>query len=110
MVGGVLAPTVPWHAMVFLSEKYMDGGYGGGALISDRWVLTAGRNLFVRRNRQQTQGVTPRIPKVYLGISSLEQANETTEVAVEKVSLSYFSSSSFSCVLFSFRFCHSQSI
>lgn len=86
MVGGFLAPTVPWQAMVFLSENFMDGGYGGGALISDRWVLTAGRNLFVRRGRRDTRGVSPLKPKVYLGISSLAQANESTEVTVEKVS------------------------
>ncbi|XP_075877131.1 haptoglobin isoform X2 [Nelusetta ayraudi] len=87
MVGGTLAPIVPWQAMVFLSDNILEGGYAGGALISDRWVLTAGRNLFVRKNREHTQGVSPRTPKVYLGISSRVQANESTEVAVEKVIL-----------------------
>lgn len=85
MVGGTLAPIVPWQAMVFLSDSILEGGYAGGALISDRWVLTAGRNLFVRKDREHTRGVSPRTPKVYLGISSRVQANESTEVAVEKV-------------------------
>lgn len=85
MVGGLQAFDVPWQAMVFLSENFLDGGYAGGALISDRWVLTAGRNLFVRRDWQHTRGRTPNIPKVYLGISSLQQANRSNEYAVEKV-------------------------
>lgn len=87
MVGGTLAPVVPWQAMVFLSTNIMDGGYGGGALISDRWVLTAGRNLFQGSDRSDTQNLKPLIPKVYLGITSLLQANSSTEHVVEKVGL-----------------------
>ncbi|XP_029497252.1 haptoglobin-like isoform X1 [Oncorhynchus nerka] len=87
MVGGTLAPHVPWQAMVYLSENVMNGGFAGGALISDRWVLTAGRNLFVRKSRQDTQGKEPIIPKVYLGITRRSQANASKEVAVEKVVL-----------------------
>ncbi|XP_075325312.1 haptoglobin [Odontesthes bonariensis] len=85
MVGGKLAPHVPWQAMVYLSDGVLDGGYAGGALISDRWVLTAGRNLFVRKSRQDIQGEDPVIPKVYLGIS--QKADDSKEVAVEKVVL-----------------------
>lgn len=87
MVGGTLAPHVPWQAMVYLSENVMNGGFAGGALISDRWVLTAGRNLFVRKSRRDTQGKEPIIPKVYLGITRRSQANASKEVAVEKVVL-----------------------
>ncbi|XP_029601878.1 haptoglobin [Salmo trutta] len=87
MVGGTLAPHVPWQAMVYLSKNVMNGGFAGGALISDRWVLTAGRNLFVRKSRQDTQGKEPIIPKVYLGITRYSQANDSKEVAVEKVVL-----------------------
>ncbi|XP_029577599.1 haptoglobin [Salmo trutta] len=87
MVGGTLAPHVPWQAMVYLSKNVMNGGFAGGALISDRWVLTAGRNLFVRKSRQDTQGKEPIIPKVYLGITRYSQANASKEVAVEKVVL-----------------------
>lgn len=72
--------------MVYLSDNILDGGYAGGALISDRWILTAGRNLFVRKGRQDTQGKTPVIPKVYLGILGREEASPSTEVEVEKVS------------------------
>lgn len=90
MVGGILAPTVPWQAMVYLNKSILDGGYGGGALISDRWVLTAGRNLFVRGTREHTLRNPPRIPKVYLGILSVLQANKSTEHEVEKVSSFYF--------------------
>lgn len=86
MVGGTLAPLVPWQAMVYLSDKVLTGGYAGGALISDRWVLTAGRNLFVRKSREDTQGKTPLIPKVYLGITGVAEAKPPREVAVEKVS------------------------
>lgn len=86
MVGGTLAPHVPWQAMVYLADSVLDGGYAGGALISDRWVLTAGRNLFVRKSKQDTQGKDPIIPKVYLGISQLAEANASKEAAVEKVS------------------------
>lgn len=81
-----MAPPVPWQAMVFLSDNFLDGGYAGGALISDRWVLTAGRNLFVRKSRVDNQGKAPLIPKVYLGILGREQADTSTQAIVEKVS------------------------
>lgn len=84
MIGGTLAPPVPWQAMVYLGDNVLTGGYAGGALISDRWVLTAGRNLFVSKSRQDTKGKGPLVPKVYLGISDLTK--ESKEVAVEKVS------------------------
>ncbi|KAM9366979.1 haptoglobin [Symphorus nematophorus] len=87
MIGGRLAPHIPWQAMVFLSDSILDGGYAGGALISDRWILTAGRNLFVRKTREHTRGKQPVIPKVYLGITGKAEANASTEVAVEKVVL-----------------------
>ncbi|XP_019935276.2 haptoglobin [Paralichthys olivaceus] len=87
MVGGFLAPHVPWQVMVYLADSVMDGGYAGGALISDRWVLTAGRNLFVRKSREDIQGKDPIIPKVYVGISQLEKGGDSKEVAVEKVVL-----------------------
>ncbi|XP_007553947.1 haptoglobin [Poecilia formosa] len=87
MVGGTFAPQVPWQAMVYLSDSVLDGGYAGGALISDRWVLTAGRNLFIRKSRQDTQGKDPIIPKVYLGISQKAEADASKEVAVDKVFL-----------------------
>lgn len=82
MVGGTLAPHVPWQVMVYIADSILDGGYAGGALISDRWILTAGRNLFVNKSRQHIQGKNPIVPKVYLGIS---QRAEADEVAVEKV-------------------------
>lgn len=85
MIGGKLAPHVPWQAMVYIAESILDGGYAGGALISDRWVLTAGRNLFVRKSREDIQGQEPVIPKVYLGITKKDDANSSNEVAVEKV-------------------------
>lgn len=86
MIGGTLGPHVPWQAMVYLGDSVLNGIYAGGALISDRWVLTAGRNLFARRSRQEIQGGKPLIPKVYLGISHLTEANASSEVSVEKVS------------------------
>uniref|UniRef100_A0A8C2WF79 Haptoglobin n=1 Tax=Cyclopterus lumpus TaxID=8103 RepID=A0A8C2WF79_CYCLU len=87
MVGGTLAPHVPWQAMVYIADSVLDGGYAGGALISDRWVLTAGRNLFVRKSRPDTQGQDPVIPKVYLGITERAEADVSREVAVAKVVL-----------------------
>ncbi|XP_074522534.1 haptoglobin [Halichoeres trimaculatus] len=87
MIGATLAPHVPWQAMVYLSDTVLDGGLGGGALISDRWVLTAGRNLFVRKSRQDNQGKSPLIPKVYLGIHGRVEATEANAFAVEKVVL-----------------------
>ncbi|XP_040898301.1 haptoglobin [Toxotes jaculatrix] len=87
MVGGILAPHVPWQAMVYIADSVLDGGYASGALISDRWVLTAGRNLFVNKSRADNQGKDPVIPKVYLGISRRAEANTSKEVAVEKVVL-----------------------
>ncbi|XP_020488130.2 haptoglobin [Labrus bergylta] len=87
MIGGSLAPHVPWQAMIYLSDSVLDGGYAGGALISDRWILTAGRNLFVRKTRQDTQGKDPEIPKVYLGISGRVEAVESKQVAVQKIVL-----------------------
>lgn len=88
MVGGTLAPHVPWQAMVYLSDSVVDGGYAGGALISDRWVLTAARNLFVRKSRKDIGGKAPLIPKVYLGISQKAELDTTKDVAVEKVNKS----------------------
>ncbi|KTG42036.1 hypothetical protein cypCar_00021759 [Cyprinus carpio] len=87
MVGGLLTASVPWQAMVYLSENILDGGFAGGALIAEQWVLTAGRNLFVGKNQTQTRGKEPLIPKVYLGISKRVHANASTEVSVEKVFL-----------------------
>uniref|UniRef100_A0AAY5KA12 Peptidase S1 domain-containing protein n=1 Tax=Esox lucius TaxID=8010 RepID=A0AAY5KA12_ESOLU len=87
MIGGLLSPHVPWQAMVYLNDSILDGGFAGGALISDRWVLTAGRNLFVRKSREHTQGKKPIIPKVFLGITRYDQANASKEVSVEKVVL-----------------------
>ncbi|KAK2914255.1 hypothetical protein Q8A67_002654 [Cirrhinus molitorella] len=87
MVGGSLTTSVPWQAMVYLSENILDGGFAGGALIAEQWVLTAGRNLFVRKSPNDTRGKEPLIPKVYLGISKRTHANASTEVAVEKVFL-----------------------
>ncbi|KAM3877052.1 haptoglobin [Diretmus argenteus] len=87
MIGGTLAPHVPWQALVYLNESWFDGGFAGGALISDRWVLTAGRNLFVNKTRHDTQGKEPLIPKLYLGISHLSEANAINQFAVEKVVL-----------------------
>ncbi len=88
MVGGLLTPGhVPWQALVYLSDSKIDGGIGGGALIGPQWILTAGRNLFVRKTRKDTRGKEPLIPKVYLGIRHLAKADSTTEVAVEKVIL-----------------------
>ncbi|XP_067105334.1 haptoglobin [Osmerus mordax] len=85
MVGGTMAPLVPWQAMVSLEE--LNGSYAGGALIAPNWVLTAGRNLFVKKNRMDTQGTEAAIPKVYLGITGRPQADTSKEVAVEKVFL-----------------------
>nr|XP_046245499.1 haptoglobin isoform X2 [Scatophagus argus] len=87
MIGGTLAPHVPWQAMVYIADSVLDGGYAGGALISDRWVLTTGRNLFVRKSRQDIHGKDPVLPKVYLGISQRAEANASKEVHVEKVVL-----------------------
>lgn len=80
-----MAPHVPWQAMIYFSESVLEGGLAGGALISDRWILTSGRNLFVQKDRQDTQGKSPLIPKVYLGIHGLVEATQANEVAVEKV-------------------------
>ncbi|KAA0723911.1 Haptoglobin Zonulin Haptoglobin alpha chain Haptoglobin beta chain [Triplophysa tibetana] len=87
MIGGSPTAPVPWHAMVYLSENILDGGFAGGALIAERWILTAGRNLFVKKSRNDTRGNEPLIPKVYLGISKRSDAQASTEVAVEKVFL-----------------------
>ncbi|XP_047435855.1 haptoglobin [Mugil cephalus] len=87
MTGGVLAPHVPWQAMVYIADNILDGGFASGALISERWVLTTGRNVFVRKSREDIQGKDPVKPKVYLGISRRDKADASKEVAVEKVVL-----------------------
>lgn len=86
MVGGLLTPGhVPWQALVYLSDSKLDGGIGGGALIAPQWILTAGRNLFVRKTQKDTRGKEPLIPKVYLGIVRRAKADSASEVAVKKV-------------------------
>lgn len=88
MVGGLLTPGhVPWQALVYLSDTKLDGGIGGGALIAPQWILTAGRNLFMRKTKKDTNGKMPLIPKVYLGVVRRAKADAATEVAVEKVFL-----------------------
>ncbi|XP_053491390.1 haptoglobin [Ictalurus furcatus] len=88
MVGGLLTPGhVPWQALVYLSDSKLDGGIGGGALIAPQWILTAGRNLFVRKTQKDTRGKEPLIPKVYLGIVRRAKADSASEVAVKKVFL-----------------------
>lgn len=81
LVGLLSFPGRPW------SDNILTGGYAGGALISDRWVLTAGRNLFAIKYRQDSKKKkTPLVPKVYLGISKRTESVSSTEVAVEKIS------------------------
>ncbi|KAI5101373.1 haptoglobin [Silurus meridionalis] len=88
MVGGLLTPgNVPWQALVYLSDSKLDGGIGGGALIAPQWILTAGRNLFVRKTQKDSRGKEPLIPKVYLGVVQRSKADASNEVAVEKVFL-----------------------
>lgn len=91
MVGGLLTPGhVPWQALVHLSDTKLDGGIGGGALIGPQWILTAGRNLFVRKTQKDTRAKEPLIPKVYLGIIRRSKADLSTEVAVEKVKTPFY--------------------
>lgn len=85
LVGGTLAPQVPWQAMIFHSDNVLDGGYAAGALISDRWVLTAGRNLFIRKSREDARRQDLVIPKVYVGITERVEAVAANERAVEQV-------------------------
>ncbi|XP_068173628.1 haptoglobin [Antennarius striatus] len=86
-VGGMMARRVPWQAMVYLNESMLDGGFSGGALVSDRWILSSGRSLFIRKSRRDISGSHPLIPKIYLGISNRRYANESNEYTVEKVVL-----------------------
>ncbi|XP_063080022.1 haptoglobin-like [Engraulis encrasicolus] len=71
--------TVPWQVMVYLDEGDFFGVYGGGALLSDRWVVTSGRNLLMEHSKK-----TP-VPKVYVGVAKFEDAWPSKEVPVEKV-------------------------
>uniref|UniRef100_A0A672FSR7 Peptidase S1 domain-containing protein n=1 Tax=Salarias fasciatus TaxID=181472 RepID=A0A672FSR7_SALFA len=80
-----LSAHVPWQAFVHLSEGQLNGGFGGGALITDRWVLTAGRNLFVNKDREDIPRPILHFPKIYLGIKDRSEANESNEHPVEEV-------------------------
>lgn len=89
-VGGLVAPHIPWQVMVYLGDTAFDGGYAGGALISDRWVLTAARNLFVNKTRPPPAYPSDSwekhsIPKVYVGITDRVLANSSNQAEVEKV-------------------------
>nr|XP_023646644.1 haptoglobin-like [Paramormyrops kingsleyae] len=91
-VGGLVAPHIPWQVMVYLGDTAFDGGYAGGALISDRWVLTAARNLFVNKTRPppaypNDSWEKHSIPKVYVGITDRVLANSSNQAEVEKVVL-----------------------
>ncbi|XP_024911156.1 haptoglobin isoform X2 [Cynoglossus semilaevis] len=87
MIGGLLAPHVPWQVFLNVSDDALGQGYAGGTLISDRWVLTAGTNLYVRMNRTEMKRNDPLIPKLYVGIVGLPEANASSEVEVEKIVL-----------------------
>ncbi|XP_058850076.1 haptoglobin [Acipenser ruthenus] len=76
--GGLLAPNVPWHALVSLKEDLVRGG---GDLISERWVLTTRRNLM----DSFSNATKKELPRVYVGITELHHANHSAEVPVEQV-------------------------
>ncbi|XP_062383206.1 haptoglobin-like [Sardina pilchardus] len=81
------ARTVPWQVMVYLNEGDSYGGHGGGAILSDRWVLTSGRNLFLKKGHKDTRGQQPLVPKVYLGVAVPENVEASKEAAVERIFL-----------------------
>ncbi|MBN3299435.1 HPT protein, partial [Amia calva] len=84
MVGGLLTGKIPWQVLVSLGGSQI----GGGALIGDRWVLTAGRNLFHNKSHEARTGDPPSIPKVYLGITHLREMEESfNEAEVAEVIL-----------------------
>ncbi|KAI1889911.1 hypothetical protein AGOR_G00167790 [Albula goreensis] len=87
MVGGSFARNIPWQALVYFGDSVINGGIGGGALVSDRWVLTSGRNLFVNKTRQATSRQPVDLPKVYLGITNIKPLDPSKEVEIEKVVL-----------------------
>ncbi|KAJ8417783.1 hypothetical protein AAFF_G00226260 [Aldrovandia affinis] len=87
MVRGSIAQNIPWQALLHFGENVLDGGIGGGALVSERWVLTSGRNLFLNKSRQAAKRQPLTIPKVYLGITQRNPVDPSKEVAVEKVVL-----------------------
>ncbi|XP_062383207.1 mannan-binding lectin serine protease 2-like [Sardina pilchardus] len=79
--------TVPWQVMVMLFEEhgyYM--GHGGGAILSDRWVLTSGRNLFIEKSHKDTRGQQHLVPKVYLR-TAIPIPEASKEAAVERIFL-----------------------
>ncbi|KAJ8271337.1 hypothetical protein COCON_G00101960 [Conger conger] len=86
-IGGRVALNVPWQALVHFADGVLDGGIGGGALVSDRWVLTSGRNVFQKKPRHTDPKQVPDIPKIYLGVKNRHPVDPASEVEVEKVVL-----------------------
>ncbi|KAJ8247314.1 hypothetical protein GJAV_G00244880 [Gymnothorax javanicus] len=86
MVGGNLSDVIPWQVLLHFDDSVFEWGNGGGALISDRWILTSGRNVFLNKTRLPTQRQPPTtFPKVYLGVTNRKTLENSTEVEIEKV-------------------------
>ncbi|KAJ8339916.1 hypothetical protein SKAU_G00345490 [Synaphobranchus kaupii] len=85
MVGGVLAKRVPWQALLYYGESVLQGGLGGGALVSDRWILTSGRNLFLNDTQGPAKGKPTGTFKVYVGLTDRNLVEPSNEVEVEKM-------------------------
>lgn len=83
-----MAENVPWQVLVHYGDSVMDGGIGGGALVSDRWVLTSGRNVFQKKPRLGTKGQPNVFPEVYLGVRNRNPVQGGVKAEVEKASIS----------------------
>ncbi|XP_064193320.1 haptoglobin [Anguilla rostrata] len=87
LVGGSLTRNVPWQVLLQYSDSVLDGGIGGGALISERWILTSGRNLFLNKTGQPTKREPTDLPLVYVGTTNRRTLDPAQAVEVEKVFL-----------------------
>ncbi|KAG8445060.1 hypothetical protein GDO86_009995 [Hymenochirus boettgeri] len=77
----------PWQVLIVvedISRVPMDKWFGGGALISDSWVLTAAHNL---RSQRRDNTVIPEHVTVYLGLHNVQSKTDAVNRTLEKIIL-----------------------
>ncbi|NP_001082340.1 MBL associated serine protease 1 S homeolog precursor [Xenopus laevis] len=80
----------PWQVLIVvedLSRVPMNKWFGGGALISDSWVLTAAHNLRSQRRDNTVMPVSKEHVTIYLGLHDVQSKTDSVNRTIEKIIL-----------------------